>query len=132
MAAYGDVLTAFPELMKVHSIYSMKARAGGGYDTRMLRATVLGIFRKVPGGKMGIQAENREENSVGTLWFIDEGQPVAQGMYLADGNDMYILQRDNGYTEEGGFREFQVGISPGITDRQVEDKTVIDGALSDF
>lgn len=132
MSVYGDVLTAFPELMKEYRIYSMKARAGGGYDPKQLRATVVGIFRHVPGGKMGIQADNREANEVATLWYIDEGQPIEQGMYLEVRNKMYILMKDSGYTEEGGHREFTLGFVPGPTSVQRSDPAVISGALDDF
>jgi hypothetical protein len=130
---YGDMLAAFPELIKTYTVFEMQARPGGGYGPRTNKKPVDGIFRKVPGGKMGIMGENREPNEVATFWaYNDEAEKIDEGMYLEEKGRLYILTKSNDYGREGGFVEFVAAIAPGPTDKQFEDRSVIDRAKDGF
>jgi hypothetical protein len=111
----------------------MDARPGGGYGERYNLRPIDGIFRRVPGGKMGIQGDNRVENEVGSFWtYEDEADKFAQGTYFEDRGDILVLSKDNNYVREGGFVKFTVALVPSVTDKQVSDTSVIDRALNAF
>ena len=126
-AVYGDILSAFPELIKSYTVFNMKARAGGkGYGPRTNIRPVDGIFRRVPGGKLGIQADNRQSNAVASFWcFEEESSKIGQSAYLYMGGEgIYLMTKDNGYIAEAGYVKYLVAIVPGPTDLQVENPTV--------
>jgi hypothetical protein len=132
-AVYGDMLSLFPELIGDHVVFKMRPMAGGGFNDRYDEQTVEGIFRPVPGGKMGIMGGNREPNAVASLYvFADCSTLISQGMYLEEDGEIYVLTKDNGYKTEGGYVKFVASIVPGITDKQVQDATVVEKALNGF
>jgi hypothetical protein len=130
---YGDMLAVFPELVATYTIFAMDARPGGGYGERYNFRQADGIFRRTPGGKMGIVSENRVENEVGSFWtYEDEAAKFVQGTYFEDDGDILVLMKDNNYVREGGYAKFTVALVPSVTDRQVSDTAVIDRALGAF
>ena len=132
--AYGDMLCTFPELMKEHTVFFMRALAGGGYGPRENIATVFGVLRFTPGGKMGIQADNRQPNDAATFWcYPDEEEKIRQGMYLEAGKKgIFILTKDNNYESEGGFIRYTVAAVPGPTDKQKPAPPVAQRAVNDY
>lgn len=126
-AVYGDILSAFPELIKEYTLFRMTAQAAAGYNSRTNIRTVYGIFRKVPGGTMAVQGENREPNGVASLYiFSDEEEGIpTQGAYLEVGSVLYILKKDNNYDAEGGYVKYLANIVPGPTYQQKKDTTVM-------
>lgn len=131
---YGDFLTAFPELLKEYAVFYMKALPGGTYGPRESVNTVLGALRFTPGGKMGIQGENRQPNAVASFWcFPDEEEKIRQGMYIeVEKKGIFILTKDNGYESEGGFLRYTVALVPGPTDKQKPAPPVAQNATDDF
>jgi hypothetical protein len=130
---YGDTLSAFPELLADYSIFDMPALPGGGYGDRYNHRSVTGAFRHVPGGAMGIMGGNREPNDVSSFWvFDDEAVKIGQGSYVEVDGILYVLTKDNGYANEGGFVKFMAGIVPGPTDKQTPDPSVIARAVNGF
>jgi hypothetical protein len=131
---YGDMLSAFPELISEHVVFQMEALPGGaGFTPRHGVKTVDGIFRRVPGGKMGIMGENRERNDAATLWVYDDMvDRIPQGSYIEELGELYILTKDNNHLREGGFVVFTASVVPGPTDLQVNDGTVIGRALHGY
>jgi hypothetical protein len=130
---YGDTLSAFPELIDSYIVFDMRAMAGGGYGLRHNDRPVDGIFRRVPGGAMGIMGDNREPNDVASFWvFADEAFKLEQGGFMEVDGTLYILTKDNNYDKEGGFLKFVASLVPGPTDKQTEDPTVITRAVDGF
>ena len=130
---YGDMLSAFPELIRTYTVFDMEAKTGGGYNARRNLREVDGIFRRVPGGKMGIAGENREPNEVGTFWiYDDDADRVRQGSFVEIDGDLLVLTKDNGYLREGGFTRFTAALVGGPNDQQVEDPVVVEKALNDY
>ena len=127
---YGDILSAFPELIQEYRLFRMTARAGGGWNPRTGEVTVDGIFRRVPGGAMGIEGENRETNGVGSLYlFADDATSLpSQGIYMEVGGVLYILKKDNGYADEAGYVKFIANLVAGPTDMQTKDPAVVQKA----
>ena len=124
MPVYGDILSAFPELIQDYTVFDMKAKVGG-YGPRTNPRTVSGIFRKVPGGKLGIEADNRQPNSVASFWcFEDEAVKVGQAAYMELPDGLYLMTKDNGYVVEAGYAKYTASIVPGPTDQQVEDPVI--------
>lgn len=132
MPVYGDILSAFPELIQDYTVFDMKAKVGG-YGPRTNLRTVSGIFRKVPGGKLGIEADNRQPNSVASFWcFEDESVKVGQAAYTELPDGLYLMTKDNGYVVEAGYAKYIVAIVPGPTDRQVEDPVIREKFIDGF
>ena len=131
---YGDFLCAFSELFAPYTVFAMKAIAGGGYGPRESIATVYGVLRFTPGGKMGIQGDNRQPNDVATFWcYADEEGKIRQGMFIEiEKKGIFILTKDNNYENEGGFIRFTVAVVPGPTDKQKPAPPVSRNALNDF
>jgi len=130
---YGDMLAAFSELIGEYCIFDMEATPGGGYGARHDKRVVEGIFRRVPGGKLSVVAENRQPNEVGSFWvYADEANRIYEGSYLEVGKEIFILTKDNDYLREGGYVRFVAAIVPGPTDQQRPDRSVIQKALHGY
>lgn len=130
--AYGDVLSAFPELFNDYSVFDMQTTVSG-YGPRTNQRIVSGVFRKVPGGKMGVVSENRQPNAVGSFWcYEDDSSIIGQGAYIEVKGDIYILTKDNGYIDEAGFSKYIAGKVVGPDGRQKENKAVTEKFLNDF
>lgn len=133
MPVYGDILSAFPELIQDYVVFDMKARVAGGYGPRTNPRTVSGVFRKVPGGKLGIEADNRQPNSVASFWcFEDESVKVGQAAYMELPDGIYLMTKDNGYIVEAGYTKYVASIVPGPTDQQVENTVIKDNFINGF
>ena len=130
---YGDVLSAFPELFDTYTIFLMKPKPGGGFGARYGQVQIDGIFRNVPGGKLGVQAENLEPNSINSFWcYAEDSGNVRQGSYMEVDGSLYKLTKDNSYRKESGFVKFTASIVPGPTDKQTPDPAVVDRARNGF
>lgn len=131
-AVYGDMLSAFPELFKEYTLFRMTAQAAGGFNKRTKIRTVYGVFRRVPGARMGIEADNRTPNSAASLYlYADEVEGVpAQGTYVEVGEEVFILKKDKNYADEGGYVKFDASLVPGPNGKQAPDTTVIAKAKS--
>lgn len=132
MSAYDDILSAFPELIEEYTVFDMKAKIGG-YESRTNERKVDGIFRKVPGGRLGIEADNRQKNAIGSFYtFEEEGATIGQGAYIDMPDGIYLMTKDNGYIAEAGYVKYLVGIVPGPTDEQVENPVVQEKFINGF
>lgn len=131
---YGDFLASFSELLAEYTVFYMKALAGGTYGPRENVAKVFGAFRFTPGGKMGVQGDNRQPNEVATFWcYPDEENKIRQGMYIDLGDEgIFILTKDNKYASEGGFLRYTAAAVPGPTDTQRPAPPVAQNAVDDF
>jgi hypothetical protein len=127
MPIYDDMLAYFPELVEEYEIFRMKPKAGGtGYGPRTDKVLVDGIVQWIPGGKLGINGETRDPNTVATFWVsIEDDGSIKQGSYIDLGEKgIFILTKDNSYGATGGYVRFVVGIVPGVTDKQVTNTKV--------
>jgi hypothetical protein len=120
------MLAYFPELLVTHTVFDMDARLGGGYGPRKNIQKVLGVFQWISGGKLGIEADNREPNDVATFWVREEDVPkVRQGSYLEVlGKGLFLFNHDDEFTFEGGFAVFNLQLVAGPTDRQMPNPRV--------
>lgn len=132
-AVYGDILSAFNELMDEYTVFNMQGKPGGGFTERTNERLVSGILRFVPGGKFGIETGLRTKNQVASFWaYEDEEHVIGQTAYLEHGNDLFLLTKDNGYKREGGFVKYIAAIVPGVTDKQVPNPSVVGKALDGY
>jgi hypothetical protein len=132
---YGDQLAFFPELFVEHEVFDMKARTGGGYGPRYNKRMVSGVFQWIPGGKMGIEGENREPNEDATFWVRQEAleeKLVRQGSYVEVFDEgIFLFHHDDNFTREGAFVKCDLKLVAGLTDRQVRN-TKVDLGVSDY
>lgn len=134
MSVYGNVLAAFPELFKVHQIFSMEPAVGGGYTNRTNIAKRVGAFIRDGRDKMGIHGEARVKNEAG-IFFCYEFTPadrIPQGVYFELDGQLFVFAADQTYSSEGGFAAYSCQLVSGNTDQQIENPETEDKVISDF
>jgi hypothetical protein len=128
VGVYGDQLSFFPELFVEHEIFDMKAIPGKGYGPRINKRLVSGVFQWIPGGKMGIEGENRQANEDATFWVRQQDvadKKVRQGSYVeVEGEGIFLFHHDDNFTFEGAFVKCDLKLAAGLTDRQVRNPNV--------
>jgi hypothetical protein len=128
MGVYGDMLAFFPELLIEHELFDMAARAGGGYGPRTHKRMVAGVFQWIPGGRMGIEGDNRQANEDATFWVGQSEaaeKQVRQGSYLeVPGEGVFLFHHDDNWTREGDFIKCDLKLAAGLTDQQVRNPKV--------
>lgn len=128
MAVYGDQLAFFPELFVDYEVFDMAAKTGGGYGPRTNKRTVSGVFQWIPGGKMGIEGENRQENEDATFWVSQDDaadKKVRQGSYVeVPDQGVFLFHHDDNFAREGAFVKCDLKLAAGLTDRQVRNPHV--------
>ena len=134
MSYYGDVLSAFPELLKEYQIFSLNPLAGGGYDNRTPLFKKTGAFIKGAKSQMKIQGEARATNEVGVFYcyeFIPE-EMIKQGIYFEDKNQIFVFIDDQVFDEEAGFGAYGCQLVQGNTDKQFENMEVEARTIMDY
>jgi len=134
MSIYGDILSAFPELMRKHQMYSMAPRAGGGYYERVLLFKKTGCFIKGAKSHAAIAGEARVTNEAGVLYCYENkiDERVKQGMYFEDEGQLFIIADDQTFAREAGFGAYGCQLVQGSTDRQVENLNVESRIIEDY
>jgi len=134
MAIYGDLLSAFPELLKPFQIFTMDPIAGGGYTNRTALFKKTGAFIKGSRSPMGIQGESRVPNEAGVFYCfaIKASERISHGMYFEEEDQIFVIADDQVYEQEGGFAAYGCQLVAGVTDRQVENLNVEKTTISDY
>ena len=134
MPVYGDMLSAFPELLKTIALFSMEPKTGAGYGARKHEFTCYGWLSRASSNKEKIQGENRAENKSAILYCFDPlpSGAISQGWYLEDSGELYQVINDNNFSYESGMSSYTCQIVTGVTDKQVENTNVVETAIHDF
>ena len=134
MSYYGDLLSAFPELLKEYQIFTMEPLAGGGYRNRTNLFKKRGAFIKGAKSSTGIQGEARVTNEAGVFYCYElkASQRTPQGVYFEEDNQIFIINDDQVFTREAGFAAYGCQIVQGPTDRQVENLEVEQRTITDY
>lgn len=134
MSYYGDLLSMFPELLKVYQIFTMEPLAGGGYHNRTNLYKKTGAFIKGAKSAAAIQGESRLTNEAGIFYCYElkEGQRTPQGVYFEDDNQIFIINDDQVFAKEAGFAAYGCQLVQGITDRQTENLEVEQRIITDY
>ena len=134
MSYYGDLLSAFPELLKEYQIFTMEPIAGGGYRNRTTLYKKTGVFVKGAKSSAGIQGEARILNEAG-VFYCKELKPderTPQGVYFEVDNQIFIISDDQVFAKEAGFAAYGCQLVQGVTDRQVENRNVETRTIEDY
>lgn len=134
MSYYGDLLSAFPELLKEYQIFTMEPLAGGGYRNRTNLFKKRGAFIKGAKSSTGIQGEARVTNEAGVFYCYElkASQRTSQGVYFEEDNQIFIINDDQVFAREAGFAAYGCQIVQGPTDRQVENLEVEQRTITDY
>ena len=129
---YGDVLSAFPELMVEHTVFRADALHGGGYGERYDLRTAIGYLSWRRGDAAAVQGASAEHDDLGTLWEKHDGitdkRVIKHNDYFETKDGMYRLLEDADFGREGNYSKWKVKRVPGLTDTQYEDEEVNLGA----
>jgi hypothetical protein len=134
--AYGDMLSAFPELMTEYEVFKMKPHTGAGYGKRHDRRTVTGYWSWRKHTKMGIEGDLRTANDQATFWakddFLTGKKVVGQGDYIEVDGTVFLVVEDDSFSREGGFTRCTMQRVAGPDGRQVVNQNVDKAVLGDY
>jgi hypothetical protein len=133
----GNMLSAFPELMKDYEVFKMEPRVGAaGYGERYGIRTVTGYMSYRKAREMGVEGDARTKNDRATFWeqhdFLTGESRIEQGDYVEVKKHVYIFVEDDNFGDEGGFTRWTVQRVAGITDRQVTNTKVDEAIRNDY
>lgn len=134
MSTYGDMLSAFPELLREYQIFTMSPRAGGGYQPRVPLYKKVGAFVLGARSQASIQGEARITNEAGVFYCYElkESERTPQGVYFEDEGKIFVIIDDQLFAKEGGFAAYSCQLVQGSTDTQVENMNVETRTISDY
>jgi hypothetical protein len=125
---YGDMLSAFSELLEEYTVFKMPPKVVAGYGDRYDLRPVTGYLSRNLGGRMGIMDDNRVKNDEATFWEVDESETgegrIQEGDYVEDSGDLFVFNHDDKYAKEGGFLVHQLQLVPSFTGKQKSDGNV--------
>ena len=125
---YGDMLSAFSELLEEYTVFKMPPKIAAGYGERYDIRSVTGYLSRNLGGRMGVIEDSRVPNDEATFWEVDESENgegrIQEGDYVEDSGDLFIFNHDDRYTKEGGFLVHQLQLVPSFTGKQQPDQNV--------
>jgi hypothetical protein len=129
---YGDMLAAFPELLRDYEVFKMNPGVGASYGERHDKKTVAGYMSWRKAREGSIQGDARTKNDRGTFWeqcdLLTGESQIEQFDYMEIKGKLYLFVEGDDFSEEGGFTRWTVQYVAGNTDRQVSDDTVNLGA----
>jgi hypothetical protein len=125
---YGDMLSAFTELLEEYTVFKMPPKVSAGYGERYDIRQVTGYLSRNLGGRMAVLDDNRVKNDEATFWEVDESEngkgKIQEGDYVEDGADLFIFNHDDNYAKEGGFFVHRLQLVPSFTGQQQRDQRV--------
>lgn len=134
MSTYGDLLAAFPELVKVYQIFTLEPLPGGGYRNRTPLFKKRGAFIKGARSHAAITGEARITNEAGVFYCFElkANERTPQGVYFEENNQIFVINDDQVYAKEAGFAAYGCQLVQGSTDTQVENMEVETRTIGDF
>jgi len=133
---YGEQLAAFPELMQMYEIFTMPAKAGGGFEPRKKYADVRAYLTRNVGGDAGFP-DSTFTGFDKAQFFVFNPVPktiISQGAYVEDPDtgSLYKFVQDNTYAREGGFAIHRLFSVEGPTDQMVPNEQVEEIVINDY
>jgi hypothetical protein len=136
MAVYGEMVLAFPELLKTYEVFNMRPRIGAGYGERRNRRNVRGYWSWRKQSKMDVEGDLRTPNHQATFWVQDNflGKKVAMGQndHVEVDGKMFVTIDDQNFSHEGGFYKCLMQRLAGVTDQQTSNKKVDETIKGDY
>jgi len=130
------MLTAFPELMKIHEVFKMKPRTNAGYGERYNRRKVEGYWSWRKQSKMDVEGDLRTPDHQATFWvqcdFLTGKSKIGQGDYVEVDKKIFVVVDDQDFTAEGGFSKCLMQRLAGPDGRQVPNRNVENVIRGDY
>jgi len=132
----GDMLLAFPELLKIYEVFKMRPRVGAGYGERYGNIKVEGYWSERKQSKMDVEGDLRTPNYQATFWVRDRlrGEPVVmeENYCLERKGKIFVVMDGQDFTVEGGFYKCLMQKLEGPTDQQVRNTNVDKAIRGDY
>ena len=135
MSIYGDLLAAFPELIKVYQFFSMKPNIGNaGYIERQNVVKKKGVFIRSEKSAMNIFKDIRVANEAGVFFCFEflPQEKIEQGLFFEDEGQIFVIKDDQTFQKEGGFAVYTCQLVQGNTDQQTENMNIEKRLVLDF
>lgn len=132
----GDMLIAFPELIKTYEVFKMKPRTGGGYGERYSKQKVRGYWSWRKQTRTGIESDLNVPDHQATFWIQScvaaKKVFVHQNDFVEVDDVLFRIINDQNFSLEGGFYKCLMQRMAGPTDRQVTNTSVDAVIRSDY
>jgi len=136
MAVYGNMLLAFPELLKFYELFKMKPLMGGGYGERYDKRRVRGYWTWRKSGKTEIEEDLRLPDHRATFWvqddFLTKKPLIEREDFVEIGKELFKVVQNDNFSHEAGFTKCLMQVVAGVTDRQVSNKEVDEVIANDY
>ena len=132
---YGDQLASFPELMKRYKVFTMRPKAGGGFEERVtFKERMIAYLTRDTGGHAGIPDDTFVEGQQAKFFVFDRipKGTIRQGLYVEDDGELFKFVQDNSFAREGGFIVHRLEIVTGPTDQQVQNVQVEENIVNAY
>jgi hypothetical protein len=129
---YGDMLSAFPELLEDYEVFKMDPRAVGGYGERYDKRTATGYLSHRKSRRAGHVSEALLKNDEATFWerhnVMTGESSIEQLDFMETKGKLWRFVEEDDFGKEGNFTRWTVQKVAGNTDQQVPHSTVRLGA----
>jgi hypothetical protein len=135
-ASYGDMLAAFPELLKEYGVFKMNSRIGASYGERYDKKTVTGYMSWRKAREADIVGDAATKNDRGTFWeqcdFLTGESRIEQFDLVEIKGKLYRFVEGDDFSHEGGFARWTVQYVAGNTDQQITNTQVDEVIRHDY
>jgi len=135
MSVYGDLLAAFPELIKTYQFFTMAPNVrNSGYAEKRNVLKRKGVFIRSEKSAMNIFKDIRVTNEAGIFYcfeFLPQDR-IKQGLFFEDEDQIFLIKDDQSFRVEAGYSAYTCQLVQGNTDRQVENAKIEDRVVLDF
>jgi hypothetical protein len=133
---YGDMLAAFPELLKDYEVFKMKPYIGAGYGERRDKRIVSGYMSWRKAREAGIVGDAATKNDRGTFWeqcdFLTGESGIEPFDLVEIKGKLYRFVEGDDFSAEGGFVRWTVQLVAGNTDQQITNTKVDEAIRNDY
>jgi hypothetical protein len=136
MAVYGNMLSAFSELMTDCEVFKMNPHIGAGYGERYDKKTITGYMSWRKAREADVVGDATTKNDRGTFWeqcdFVTGESRIEQFDLTEIKGQLYRFVEGDDFSREGGFARWTVQYVAGNTDRQTTNTKVDEAVRSDY
>jgi hypothetical protein len=134
MVVYGNMLAAFPELIKPYKVFQMRPVVVGGYSERFDERIIRGYWSWRKLSKEEEQGGLKTQNYQAVFWaedgFNSGKSKIVQSDFVEVNEKIFRVIDDQDFIHEGGFTKCLMQILSSTTDQQVSNK-MVDKAIKD-
>jgi len=125
---YGDMLSAFGELLQDYAVFAAPAKIGAGYGKRYNERTVTGYFYELTSRERGVSGGVLADDQQALFYeqhdFLTNKSRIRKGDFFENEDEIYVFTGRSTRGREGGFTKWVLRLVSGFTDRQSRDSGV--------